>query len=69
MWSNYYLFFPNRTVYPNAKDNPYTAVLKGYVTRKRDEEIEHKEKVDFFSGIKLCEMAAYRGLWGFQWNR
>ena len=60
MWSNYYLFFPNRTVYPNAKDNPYTAVLKGYVTRKRDEEIERKEKVDFFSGIMKDEINRYK---------
>ena len=50
----------NRTLYPNAKDNPYTAVLKGYITRKRDEEIEHKEKVDFFSGIMKDEIIRYK---------
>jgi len=32
---------------PDAKDNPYNSVLKGYVGRSRDEEIARTNRVDF----------------------
>ena len=47
-------------MYPDAVDNPYTAVLKGYVSRKRDEEIARKERVDYFSGILKEEVTRYK---------
>ena len=52
--------FMYKTLYPSAKDNPYNAVLKGYVTRKRDEEIERMQRVDFASGTVLEEMTRYK---------
>ena len=52
--------FIYRTLHPNAKDNPYNAVLKGYVTRKRDEEIERLQRVDFISGAITEEVNRYQ---------
>merc|ERR1712241_35829 len=52
--------FIYRTLHPNAKDNPYNAVLKGYVTRKRDEEVERLQKVDFISGTIAEEVNRYQ---------
>lgn len=39
--------FIYKTMRPDAKDNPYNPVLKGYVSRDRDEEVERLSKVDF----------------------
>jgi len=42
-----------KTGCPNSEDNPYNAVLKGYVSRERDEEIERTNKVDFTASTML----------------
>ena len=52
--------FMYKTLYPNSNDNPYNAVLKGYVSRKRDEEVDRLNKVDFASGTVLEEMTRYK---------
>ena len=52
--------FIYRTLRPNAKDNPYNAVLRGYVTRRRDEEVERLQRVDFVSGTILEEVYRYQ---------
>ena len=52
--------FIYRTLYPDAKDNPYCAVLKGYVSRKRDEEVERLQRVDYMSGILSEEVTRYK---------
>jgi len=52
--------FIYRTLYPDATDNPYTAVLKGYVSRKRDEEVERLQRVDFMSGILSEEVNRFK---------
>ena len=52
--------FIYRTVYPDSEDNPYCAVLKGYVSRKRDEEVERLQRVDYMSGILSEEVSRYK---------
>ena len=52
--------FMYKTLYPSSNDNPYNAVLKGYVSRKRDEEIERMQRVDFASGTVMEEMIRYK---------
>ncbi|KAK7498968.1 hypothetical protein BaRGS_00009777 [Batillaria attramentaria] len=39
--------FKYKTANPHAKDNPHTAVLRGYRSRKRDEAIAFANQVDF----------------------
>jgi len=39
--------FIYKTGRPESEDNPYDPVLKGYVSRERDEEVERLGKVDF----------------------
>ena len=41
--------FKYKTENPDAADNPHTAVLRGYRSRKRDEAIAFANKVDFLS--------------------
>jgi len=52
--------FIYRTINPSAKDNPYNAVLRGYVTRKRDDEIARLQRVDFLSGAMVEEVSKYK---------
>jgi len=52
--------FMYKTLYPSSNDNPYNAVLKGYVSRKRDEEVERMQRVDFASGTVMEEMIRYK---------
>jgi len=52
--------FLYRTRYPKAKDNPYNAVLKGYVTRNRDEEFARLERVDFLTSTVAEEINRYK---------
>ena len=52
--------FIYRTINPLAKDNPYNAVLRGYVTRKRDEEVARLERVDFISGTMVEEVSKFK---------
>ena len=49
--------FIYKTMRPDAKDNPYNPVLKGYVSRVRDEEVERLTKVDFTAST-MREIAA-----------
>ena len=49
--------FIYKTLRPEAKDNPYNPVLKGYVSRERDEEVERLSKVDFTAST-MREIAA-----------
>ncbi len=47
--------FKYKTANPEAKDNPHTAVLRGYRSRKRDEAIAFANKVDFLcSTMEEC---------------
>ncbi|KAM4614484.1 deoxyribodipyrimidine photo-lyase-like [Discoglossus pictus] len=39
--------FKYKTLYPNSNDNPYSTVLKGYVSRKRDETIAYMNERHF----------------------
>ncbi|MEE6499906.1 hypothetical protein FKM82_003632 [Ascaphus truei] len=39
--------FKYKTLEPNAKDNPYDTVLKGYVSRKRDETVAYMNERHF----------------------
>ena len=52
--------FIYRTMNPNAKDNPYNSVLKGYVTRQRDEEVARLQRVDFISSTMVEEVNRYK---------
>ena len=52
--------FIYRTINPSAKDNPYNAVLRGYVTRIRDDEIARLQRVDFLSGAMVEEVSKYK---------
>jgi len=52
--------FMYKTLYPSSNDNPYNAVLKGYVSRKRDEEVARMQQVDFASGTVMEEMMRYK---------
>jgi len=45
--------FIYKTGKPNSEDNPYNPVLKGYVTRERDEEVRRTNKVDFTASTML----------------
>jgi len=49
--------FIYKTGQPGSEDNPYDPVLKGYVTRQRDEEVARTNKVDFTASTML-EFAA-----------
>ena len=49
--------FKYKTANPQAKDNPHTAVLRGYRSRKRDEKIAFANQVDFTaSTVNECAM-------------
>ncbi|KAL8619424.1 hypothetical protein ACOMHN_011775 [Nucella lapillus] len=49
--------FKYKTFNPEAKDNPHTAVLKGYRSRKRDEAIAFTNQVDFTaSTVNECAL-------------
>ena len=39
--------FIYKTGRPESEDNPYDPVLKGYITRERDEEVARLERLDF----------------------
>ena len=39
--------FKYKTANPEVQDNPHTAVLRGYRSRKRDESVAFANKVDF----------------------
>ena len=41
--------FKYKTSLPDSKDNPHTAVLRGYRSRKRDEAIAFKNERDFMA--------------------
>ena len=45
--------FIYKTGRPNSEDNPYDPVLKGYVTRERDEEVERTNRVDFTASTMM----------------
>jgi len=45
--------FIYKTGRPNSEDNPYNPVLKGYVSRERDEEVARTNKVDFTASTML----------------
>ena len=42
-----------KTTRPESEDNPYNPVLKGYVSRNRDEEIAQTNKIDFTASTML----------------
>ena len=42
-----------KTSRPESEDNPYNPVLKGYVSRNRDEEIARTNKIDFTASTML----------------
>ena len=42
-----------KTSRPESEDNPYNSVLKGYVSRNRDEEIARTNKIDFTASTML----------------
>ena len=47
--------FKYKTVNPESKDNPHSAVLRGYRSRKRDEAMAFANKVDFLaSTVNEC---------------
>ncbi|KAK7114906.1 hypothetical protein V1264_000887 [Littorina saxatilis] len=49
--------FKYKTAHPQAKDNPHTAVLRGYRSRKRDEAIAFANQVDFTaSTVNECAL-------------
>ena len=39
--------FIYKTCRPDSEDNPYDPVLKGYVSRERDEEVARLARLDF----------------------
>ena len=49
--------FIYKTYRPQSEDNPYNSVLKGYVSRGRDEEVMRLNKVDFTAST-MMEIAA-----------
>ncbi|XP_030646307.1 uncharacterized protein LOC115826567 [Chanos chanos] len=51
--------FKHQTSDPDGTDNPYSAVLKGYVSRKRDETIAFLNERDFTASV-MCESAQRR---------
>lgn len=54
--------FKYRTSHPAACDNPFSAVLKGYVSRRRDEAAADRARRDFAtSTISECEQRHSRG--------
>lgn len=54
--------FKYRTANPAASDNPHSAVLKGYVSRRRDEAVAERTRRDFAtSTISECEQRHSRG--------
>ena len=47
--------FKYKTANPEARDNPHSAVLKGYRSRQRDEALAFATKVDFlYSTMDEC---------------
>ena len=42
-----------KTTRPDSEGNPYNPVLKGYVSRNRDEEISRTNKIDFTASTML----------------
>ena len=46
--------FKFRTAQPNSDENPFNPVLKGYISRSRDEAIAKRNKIDFASSV-MCE--------------
>ncbi|KAG1935023.1 deoxyribodipyrimidine photo-lyase [Pimephales promelas] len=51
--------FKHHSEDPDRQDNPYNAVLKGYVSRKRDETIAFFNERDFTASV-MCETAQRR---------
>lgn len=51
--------FKHHSEDPDRTDNPYSAVLKGYVSRKRDETIAFLNERDFTASV-MCESAQRR---------
>ncbi|KAK7151774.1 hypothetical protein R3I94_008200 [Phoxinus phoxinus] len=51
--------FKHHSEDPDRQDNPYDAVLKGYVSRKRDETIAFFNERDFTASV-MCETAQRR---------
>ena len=51
--------FIYKTGRPESEDNPYNPVLKGYVSRGRDEELERLGRVDFTAST-MKEVTARR---------
>uniref|UniRef100_A0A671KFY7 Deoxyribodipyrimidine photo-lyase-like n=1 Tax=Sinocyclocheilus anshuiensis TaxID=1608454 RepID=A0A671KFY7_9TELE len=51
--------FKHQSEDPDRQDNPYSAVLKGYVSRKRDETIAFLNERDFTASM-MCENAQRR---------
>jgi len=45
--------FIYKTGRPDSEDNPYNPVLKGYVSRERDEEVKRTNRVDFTASTML----------------
>ncbi len=43
--------FKHHSEDPDTQDNPYSAVLKGYVSRKRDETIAFLNERDFTASV------------------
>ncbi|XP_045159044.2 deoxyribodipyrimidine photo-lyase-like [Mercenaria mercenaria] len=55
--------FKYKTRNPESRDNPHSAVLRGYRSRKRDELVEYLNQRDFMaSTMKECSMRHDRGL-------
>lgn len=54
--------FKYKTRHPESRDNPHSAVLKGYRSRKRDELVEYMNQRDFMaSTMKECSSRYERG--------
>lgn len=51
--------FKHQSEDPDRQDNPYSAVLKGYVSRKRDETVAFLNERDFTASV-MCESAQRR---------
>ncbi|KAI2653361.1 Deoxyribodipyrimidine photo-lyase [Labeo rohita] len=51
--------FKHQSEDPDRQDNPYNAVLKGYISRKRDETVAFLNERDFTASV-MCESAQRR---------
>lgn len=51
--------FKHQSEDPDSQDNPYSVVLKGYISRKRDETIAFLNERDFTASV-MCESAQRR---------